>query len=132
MKKNTRLKKMIRQMVEESFDEQGKIRGEKVSKFWQKLKLLSFGQALFGLRTYLKSLKRETQKNSLEISSSIKLSEKEIEKISGIIKDQLKVSQVRVNLDSVLLGGIKVRIGDMVYDDSLKRKINQLRKVNYV
>lgn len=62
------------------------------------------------------------------IYSTIRLSEKEIEKITNAIAKKLNKSiHLHNRLDSSLIGGVKVVIDDHVFDGSIKNKLNNLK-----
>ncbi len=63
-----------------------------------------------------------------EISSKTKLTEKEHHEIQTFIKHKHKAEHVIMEEteDKELLGGVKIKVGDTLYDGSLKSKLKKL------
>lgn len=126
MKKNRRLIKLVYLLLKESFIS-GRQNSRKVVEHIKTLKKLPTSQAIFALKQYLKGLKQLISKNTLVIESANKLSSKDIEQIKRRIKKnyQYSLSEVKVNL--TLLGGIRVKIGDLILEDTYLSRIDQLK-----
>lgn len=127
MKLDKRLKKTINKLVKISFKESGKIDEQNTMICLKCLKDLPGSKIIPAMHEYLQGLKREIQKTTLEISSAIKLSEEYVSQITKAIRQESMVNQVETNLDSSLLGGFRIKIGDLVYDDSVSQRIKQLK-----
>lgn len=126
MKINKRLKKDVYKLVKESLDQNGQVVENKVFRVTQKLSKLPSQNAITALTEYLKGVKREVNKTTLEIESTYPLNSEQMKKIKNVFGKQYFVGQTKVNLNPLLLGGIKIKISDWVYDDSLNRKIVKL------
>ena len=77
-----------------------------------------------------KMVKAESTINKIEITTSEKLNNAELELISKTIFDKL-ASNPKINLitDPKIVGGIKLRIGNKIFDNSVSYQMNQLKKV---
>ena len=65
----------------------------------------------------------------IDIITAEELDDKELEKLSETICNKLNSSpSINVVKDSSLIGGLKLRIGNKVYDNSISYQINQLKK----
>lgn len=105
----------------------GKVVDSKARSFIKLFKQLPTSKAVLALKEYQKALKYQLEKHTLEIESTTPLSVSEVKKISNQFKD-LSVSNIVVRLNPDLLGGIKFRIADTVYDYSISDKIRQVKE----
>lgn len=60
----------------------------------------------------------------VKISSVKKLDAEIIEKLRGLIKK----AEIKEEVDPSLIGGLKVQIGDLLIDGSIRAKLNKLRQ----
>lgn len=127
MKVDKNLKKIINRLVLISFDTKGQLLEKKANEYTKALKSLNGSQGILALSEYLKGMKREINKTTLEIETAVPLSAAQIKEIVGSFKGNLVISEVKTTLNEGLFGGIRVKIGDMVYDDSVSQKIYQLK-----
>ena len=67
----------------------------------------------------------------VKVFSSYKLDEKEIKKIEDKYKVMFGVLSVNIQneISEDIIGGIKVQIGDRVIDDTIKGRLDSLRKI---
>ncbi len=125
--KSKQIKNLARKTAVLSFNTQGVIDAERVKKYTSQIKKLPLSQALPLLQEYLKELKKEMMNRTLSIESVVEISAAQMEHIKKAFS-HTPVSQIETSHNPSLLGGVKVKIGDMVYNDSLAEKINQLKK----
>ena len=123
------LNKVINHLIQSSFNASGDLQQEKVKKNIKEFKNLPDQQAIQVASEYLKRLKMEVDKTTLEIYSALPLSNDEIKQIRDAVKADHKVTQIRTVVNQDLIGGIKVRIGDAIFDDTVVTKILQLGDV---
>lgn len=121
--KDKRLLKLVHNIIPLSFDRSGNLNKSNVGKIVKSLKSLPDSKAIFALTQYLKLLKNESIKNTIVVESAQQLSSSDLKKISNLVNKKLTIENI---IDPSLLGGIKIKIGDVVYDNSLKNKIDQL------
>jgi F-type H+-transporting ATPase subunit delta len=124
MKLNKQLKKQIDLAVRASFED-SQIDEKKVLVFTNLFKQLP--EAILALTEYLKGIKRELNKTTLTIESSVELTQNEIKEIAAKLKKQYTIYNIQHTLNPSLLGGLRVKIGDMVLDDSVEAKIKEVR-----
>lgn len=82
--------------------------------------------AIFLLEQLLRLAKKQLQKGILIIESGDQLSKSDQDKIKQQYA-HYPIQQVQYHVNTSLLGGIKVRIGDDVYEDSVHSRIDQLK-----
>lgn len=128
MKKNRRLIKLVYLLLKESFLS-GRQNSRKVVEHIKTLKKLPTSWAIFALEQYLKGYKQLISKNTLVIESANKLSSKDIEQIKRRIKRNYQYSLTEVKVNPTLLGGIRIKIGDLILEDSYLSGIDQLKGV---
>jgi F-type H+-transporting ATPase subunit delta len=121
--KNKKLQNEINKLVERSFMN-GKADEKFIAKVIATLKKLSLAESLETLQLYQKGLKRKIEENTLVVESAVKLSSTELKMIEKMIKREVIAVEQKIN--SSLLGGLRIKIGDEFLDFSLKSKINQV------
>lgn len=125
MIKSKQLINIAQKASSESFNK-GILDNKKVSEFIRQFKKLSLNEAQFVLKEYAKALERELSKITLIIESSVPLTKEETRKITETLGKQFVISKTENLIKPSLLGGIRFKIGDMVFDNSLKNKIEQI------
>ena len=125
--KNTQIEKIIPELVKVSFKE-NRLYKPKVDQIIKVLGKLSKGTAIRALTLYMKGLKQYLGQYRLTIESSVPLTKSQIDQIEELINQSQPVFETEVNINPDLLGGIKIRVGDNIYDDSLADKIEQVRE----
>ena len=67
--------------------------------------------------------------NNIEITTATKLSDEDLQSLSNIIGQKLQISpKINALIDTKIIGGIKLRIGNNIFDNSIHYQINQLKK----
>ena len=67
--------------------------------------------------------------NNIEITTATKLNEEDLQSLSNIISQKLQLSpKINTSIDTKIIGGIKLRIGNNIFDNSIHYQINQLKK----
>lgn len=127
MIKNKQLQRTISLLVEESFNE-GIIKENQVLKSIKILKSLPTSVSIQALSEYLKALKRKMREHTIYIESAIPLSAVQVEKIKKIMEKKSKITKVLVNINTDILGGFKLKIGDEVWDESIVGKLSQVKE----
>lgn len=126
MIKDKRLRRNIDKLATLSINEKG-LDAKMVTKSLSLLKTLPRPRAIQALSVYSKRLRAEVSARTLSIESSIDLPEAQVDEIRQVISKIHHVTQVQRTTNSSLLGGLRVKIGDLVFDDSVSRKIEQVK-----
>lgn len=126
---NKRLRNSVEKLVIRSFTAKGEIKTKAVAETIKVIKKLPGIDAISALILYQKGLKRELSKTILEITSPIKLTSSDTKKIASIAQKSYQVTEVKTVLDPSLLGGLRIKIGDVVFDDSVNNKIGQMKEL---
>jgi len=67
--------------------------------------------------------------NNIEITTAKKLNEADLQSVSHAISQKLNGSpKINTLVDSNIIGGIKLRVGNNIFDNSISYQINQLKK----
>jgi len=127
MKSIKSLKKQAIKAAELSF-KSGKLDEVVAKKFIKSFKALPLNESVMSLTYFLQAVRREIGKTTLTIESIVKIPKSEIQSLETGFKRQFQILETREELNSSLLGGIKVRIGDIIFDDSLKSRIGQVKE----
>lgn len=107
----------------------GKLDPAKVKTFTASFAKLPRAEAIFSLTEYLKLLNHSIQQTTLTIESPTPLSQSEIDRIHQSFSQDHQIFETQVINNPSLLGGIRVKIGDDVYEDSIQSRIEQLKQV---
>lgn len=126
MKTNKQLTKVIDSLMETAFKGDGGLDQKQVETHVKSLKKLPVPDSVIALSEYLRRIKFELNKTTLEIETSIPLAGNQIKQITDAVKVDHQISTVKSTINPSLLGGLRVKIGDVVYDDSVARRILQL------
>lgn len=126
---NKRLKILIEKLVIASFNSQGEVKEKAIASNIQLLHKLPFKDAIFALILYQKGLKREISKTTLEILSPAIISSSQKNNITKTAKKTFQINKIKTTIDPSLLGGLCIKIGDVVFDDSIKNKIGYMKGV---
>jgi F-type H+-transporting ATPase subunit delta len=71
---------------------------------------------------------KRTNKKRVEVTSALPLTDDQLREITDRLRSQMNFDPiVRSSVDPSLLGGVIIRIGDTVYDSSLRTRIGVLR-----
>ncbi len=124
---NKRLKVLVEKLVINSFNTQGDVKEKTVAQNTQLLKKLPFGDAVSALILYQKGLKREISKTTLEIFSPTIIPPQQRNNITKTAEKTFRINKVKVTVDPSLLGGLCIKIGDVVFNDSIKNKIGYIK-----
>jgi F-type H+-transporting ATPase subunit delta len=125
MKKSKKLLNLVRKMVADSYKD-GKLLDSKVRSYTAQIKKFNLPQAIFILKEYIKELKRVQSEKTLEIETATPLSPLQVSKIKSEFGKDLQIAQTNVIINPSLMGGLRVRLGDMIYDDTVTAKITQI------
>lgn len=127
MTSKQKLQSLVHQLVSYSFVGD-KLSQERVKGITKTFARLPLSQSLTYLRTYLRELKKYIEFRSLHVDSSTELSQSQIVAITRTFKKDYLVFEQKVNLDPSLLGGLRIKIGDAIFDYSVKARIAELGK----
>ena len=127
MRSKKSLDKIIDQAVSASFDK-GKINSQVVSRFTKNFREMSLAESIYSLTGFAKGLKRQMAEYTLLVESAVPLSSSDLAKIKHKLTSHFTITSIEVKINPSILGGIKVTIGDNVFDLSIKNRINQLKE----
>lgn len=127
MKSIKNLKKQAIKAAQLSF-KKGVLDEVTARKFVKSFKALPLNEAIISLNYFLRALKNEMARTTLTVESVVKIPKSELQEIESVFKRQYQILETREQLSTSLLGGVKVRIGDIIFDNSLKARINQVKE----
>lgn len=121
--------KIVNLAVKSSFKED-KILESQVVRVIKTFKQLKTSDAVFAMTEYMKGVKKQLREHTLTIETAVPLSQTEVGKIKkSMEKEDFKISQIQVNINPEILGGVRVRIGDTIFDSSLEGKIKKIGEI---
>ncbi len=127
MKSNKYLKKQSNKAAELSF-KKGELDKSISAKFIKAFKTLPLNESIPALSFYLTAVKREIEKTTLTITSASKLNPSQLKDVKSAFAKDFKVIETQEEIAPSILGGVKVKIGDIVFDGSIREKLNQLKE----
>lgn len=127
MKNKKQLQKLVSKLTDISFKD-GKIIESQVIKSIKFLKSLPKYQTIEALGQYLRQLKRLERNHTMFIETVIPPDTAQIKKIKKVVEKKVKITKVITQINSSILGGLILRVGDEVWDESLLDKINQVKE----
>ena len=129
MAKNAKSLKVAKALLLASIDGEGRVDQQKIQEILKELKNLPRSKTLPVLKNLLSLVRQKinSYEGQLEIASS------NIENISDTLSINLSDTFNRkidllASTNNSLLSGFRLRIGDNVYEDSLRQRINSLQK----
>lgn len=127
MKINKQIQKIVNQLMKTSF-KNGDVIESKIMENVKTLKTLPMPDSVMALSEYLRRVKSEVQRSTLVIESTIPVSSLDLKQITEAMKADYHISHVQAVINPSLIGGLRIKIGDVVFDDSVANKILQLRE----
>lgn len=121
------LRDFAKKLVQLSLDTEGLPSAERVEAVLEALKQKPPRQPKATLQLYLHYIKREVRKTGAVVEAASGLSETALDGIAVSLTQQLGrkiLASQKLNAD--LLGGVRVRIGDDVYDNSVAGRLAAL------
>jgi F0F1-type ATP synthase delta subunit len=127
MKKNKKLDKIVAQALASSIKEDN-LDSAKIKRLTEDFKKLPLEDAVYALSTFKKGLQSFEDKHTLTISAPVELPKEVISKLSKTLNSSFSILNSKFHLDSSLLAGFKFKIGDSIFDSSLRSSLEQLKK----
>jgi F-type H+-transporting ATPase subunit delta len=127
MKRNKKIKEIVRTCVQDVFSN-GKLDEKKASMYLDMFKKGPKLEALAFLEEFGRQVKRKMVETTLVIESATDLSKAEVDDIKSKFSKQFVINSSQITHNPSLIGGIRVRIGDYIFDDSVSAKIGEVRE----
>lgn len=125
MSKNEKLRNIIYHCVEDSFSADT-LSAKKVEQYTKAFKSFSLDKALLYLKSYFAGIEKYLADKTLFIESAVALDSAQVKRLSNHFINKYKVIDTKLKVDPSLLGGIRIKIGDVVIDNTVIGKIQQL------
>lgn len=127
MKRDKKITKLAKKLVEFSKDENGVVSEAKVSEVLAGLKQVQLRKPLDTLKYYLNYLRREIALQTAVVSTPTTLSADALQQIEAKYTALYgrPISAV-TQPDASLIAGVRVRVGDDVYDASIAGRLQRL------
>ncbi len=128
MIKNKKLKTLVKKSFKNCF-EKDKISELKLSQLLSDFKKLPSHEAIVSTALLLDEVKKYNVKTTLTVESATPISSLELKKIEKKLASSFTIQTSEFILNPSLLGGIKVKVGDVLFDNSVIGKLNQIKEV---
>lgn len=127
MKRDKKITQFAKKLVELSKDEQGVVTEARVGEVLAGLKQVEHRNPLGTLKTYLSYLRREVALQTAVVSTPGSLSPEALKEISAKYSALYgRPVTAEVKADPSLIAGVRVRVGDDVYDASVAGRLQRL------
>ena len=126
MKKNKKLDKIVAQALSAAI-KGDKIDAAKANSFVQSFKKLSLEEAVYALNTYKKGLQDFENKHTLTIYAPVEIPAQTLKELTKKLTSRFTLHTSRFELAPSLLAGFKFKIGDEVFDSSLRSSLESLK-----
>lgn len=129
MKKSDKLQNLVTKLVEQSFRDEKQVESQ-IIKSIKLLKSLPLplSKLVLALSEYLHRVKLRQNKRTMFIETVIPLTEIQLKQIKKIMEKKAKITKVVTSINPEILGGFKLRIGDQIWDLSIRSKIRQIKE----
>lgn len=127
MKKNKQLDKVVDQSLRSAI-KGDKLDESKVKSTITEFKKMTLTDSIYALNTFKKGLSKFIEKHTLTIYSPVELPGAIITKIKNSLGSEYSVQNTASEIDSSLLAGFKFKIGDTIFDSSLRSSLESLAK----
>lgn len=127
MKKNKKLDKAIKQALKASF-KNGQLNEPKAKAFIKIFSSLNRPDARYCLTHFLAGLRKTIAAHTLLIESSARLSANVIDRIKKLYSTRYQLYATRQAISPSLISGLRIKIGDNVFEDSINSRIEQLKQ----
>ena len=128
MRNSREARRLSRQLVKLSFTD-GKLDQEKITKMVGSLVTEKPRHYVEVLKDYQNLIRLEIQKRQATVESAVEIDQGLKDKIAANLRsrygDDVTVSY---KLNSDLLGGLRIKIGDDVWDGSVRQRLNRLQQ----
>lgn len=128
MKIDKKIQKKVEKMAQVSFGKNGEILTSLTRQSLKILKELPKSKAVPALTLFLKLLKNRIKRQTLEVYSSSPLSFSELSALKKGLEQNYRFKDVSQQKDESLIAGIRVKIGDVVLDSSLRSRVYQVKE----
>lgn len=85
-------------------------------------------EAIKLLSEFLRRIKIEMNSTTLVVESIIPLSKKQKDIIKEKFSSKFTITDSQFKINPQILGGLKIRVGDHIYDDSIQARIYQVKE----
>lgn len=127
MKRDKKITQLAKKLVELSKDDQGIVTEAKVSEVLAGLKQVQHRQHLTVLKLFLNYLRREVALQTAVVSTPGELSAATLDEIAATYtKVYGRPISATTQQDASLIAGVRVRVGDDVYDASVAGRLQRL------
>lgn len=121
------LDKIVDRAVDASF-KNNKLDDLAVKQLVKDFKGMHLTESIYTLSRYAKGLKRILAQQTMIIESVIPVSATEVSKIKNKISRLFTVTDTQVTINPYILGGLRIKVGDIVLDYSIRNKLNQIKE----
>lgn len=125
MKIKKQIKIIVEKCVDDSFKDGRLIEG-KALKYIKLFKSRSSAEAIGLLSEFLKELKYRIDSTTMTVESPIPLFKSDMDKIKRKFSSGYLILDSKLVLNPSLMGGLRVKIGDHLFEDSIRSRMEQV------
>lgn len=125
--KNNRINTIVNKAVLASF-KNGRLLESIVVKNIKIFKSLPVAESINALHSYLTGIKRKLREHTLIVETAYPLPVSQLRKIKENLSKKYLIIKLEEKINPSLLGGVKIQVGDNVYDNSITTKVEQIKE----
>lgn len=127
MKYRKQIKTLVDKVIKASFKD-GRLIEARAINFVKLFKAQPRMEAIKLLSEFLKRVRIEMNSTTLLVESVIPLSKKQKDLIKKKFSSKFNITNSQFKITPQILGGLKIRVGDHIYDDSIQARIHQVKE----
>lgn len=127
MKNRKQIKSIVNQAIKASFKD-GQLIEKNAFRFVKLFSAQSSIEAIKLLSEYLKRVKSVSSFTTMVVESVVPLSKKQKNAVKRKFSSKFNITNSQFKINPQILGGLKIRVGDHIYDDSIQTRIYQVKE----
>lgn len=127
MKTRKQIENIVDKAIEASFKD-NKLLEKKALGFVKLFNAQPRMEAIKLLSEFLKRMKVALNSTTMIVESTIPLSKKQKDIIKKKFSSKFTITNSEFKLNPELLGGLRIKVGDHIYDDSIRSRIYQVKE----
>lgn len=126
MSNQKKLNVYINKMVDASFKD-SKLQVNILNQYKKIIDHLPKLQRMVILKGYISGLKKHIEDRNLRVESSVELNKEELNEVTKTFAKKFEIIDSKSLINKDLLGGIRIKVADFIFDDSIKARIENLK-----
>lgn len=123
---------LIKVLVESCFNKNGAFDKENAYKALAFIKqMANLNQKSSLLQEFKKGIERKKKMHLLEIETPVDIDDAQVKNVVSLLSSNHTIAEVEKKVNPGLIGGVRIKIGDLVFDGSILNTIEGVNKKAY-